>query len=137
MSEIEDLRRDVIELRDWKEAVLGKCKASSGWDDLKWGGDKEGWGFVHYFIGHLNTRALEAEAALATPTAAQAPTIPAPRGGVEYDWEHWSLVYLKRLRKLTKLICHEGYSVWSDSDGMAYKLERTTPVPSASRGTEA
>lgn len=62
MSEIEDLRRDVIELREWREAVLDKCKASSGWNDLEWGGDKNGWGFVHHFIGQLNTRALEAEA---------------------------------------------------------------------------
>lgn len=60
MSEIEDLRRDVIELREWKAAVLDKCKASDGWDDLHWGGDKEGWGFVHFFIGHLETRALAA-----------------------------------------------------------------------------
>jgi hypothetical protein len=65
MSELDDLRRDVIELRDWKDAVLSKCKASDGWDALDWGGDKEGWGFVHFFIGHLETRALHAESVLA------------------------------------------------------------------------
>jgi hypothetical protein len=64
-TELADLRRDVIELQEWKAAVLGKCKASDGFDAMEWGGDKEGWGFVHYFIGHLETRALHAETVLA------------------------------------------------------------------------
>ncbi|WP_257164639.1 hypothetical protein [Bradyrhizobium sp. SRS-191] len=52
-------------LRQWREAILSKCRASDGFDRLPWPGDKSGWGFVHYFIGHLETRALEAEAELA------------------------------------------------------------------------
>lgn len=69
MSELEDLRRDVIELREWKAAIIGKCKASNSFDTLEWGGDKEGWGFIHYFIGHLETRALQAEAQVETARA--------------------------------------------------------------------
>lgn len=64
-AEIERLRREVEELREWKSSVLSKCKSSDCWDALRWGGDKEGWGFVHYFIGYLNTRALTAESAVA------------------------------------------------------------------------
>lgn len=64
-AEIERLRREVEELREWKSSVLGKCKKSDRWNALHWGGDKEGWGFVHYFIGYLNTRALTAESAVA------------------------------------------------------------------------
>lgn len=48
----------------------------------------------------------------------------APRGGVEYDWQEWSLIYLRRLRALTKLICKEGYAVRSDGNGMPYNLEK-------------
>lgn len=71
-TEMRDLRQAVIELRDWKAAVLGCCKACDGFEAMQWGGDKEGWGFVMFFIGHLNTRALAAEKALAvtsTPSA--------------------------------------------------------------------
>lgn len=50
---------------EWRDAILSKCKASDGFDRLQWAGDKDGWGFVHYFIGHLETRALEAEKELA------------------------------------------------------------------------
>lgn len=59
-TETADLRRDVIALREWKEAVLDCCKACDGFDALQWGGDKDGWGFVMFFIDHLNTRALRA-----------------------------------------------------------------------------
>lgn len=59
-------QQELFALREWKAAILGKCKASDGFDALEWGGDKEGWGFVHYFIGHLETRALHPEPA-ATP----------------------------------------------------------------------
>jgi hypothetical protein len=68
-TEVADLRRYVIELREWKAAILDKCKASDGFEQLEWGGDKEGWGFVHYFIGHLETRALHAETVLAEQDA--------------------------------------------------------------------
>lgn len=54
---MEGVQRELEQLREWKASVLSKCKHSDGWDALKWAGDKEGWGFVHYFIGHLNTRA--------------------------------------------------------------------------------
>lgn len=50
-----------------------------------------------------------------------------PRGGMEFDWQEWSLIYRKRLKALTKLICREGYAVASDGDGMPYELE---PSPS-------
>lgn len=50
--------RELEHLREWKSSVLNKCKHCDGWYDLSWGGDKDGWGFVHYFIDHLNTRAL-------------------------------------------------------------------------------
>lgn len=66
-----NLKRENFELREWKQAVLGKCKASDGFDALKWGGDKEGWGFIHYFIGHLETRALHVETLLAEQDAAR------------------------------------------------------------------
>lgn len=52
--------REIEQLREWKSAILEKCKRCDGFDSLEWGGDKEGWGFIHYFIGHLNTRALSA-----------------------------------------------------------------------------
>jgi len=64
-AELADLQRAVIELRDWQNAVLGCCKACDGFDAMEWGGDKDGWGFVMYFISHLNTRALHAETVLA------------------------------------------------------------------------
>lgn len=64
-TEMRDLRQSVTELRDWKAAVLGCCKACDGFEAMHWGGDKDGWGFVMYFISHLNTRALNAEKALA------------------------------------------------------------------------
>ena len=60
VSESQPVERELQELREWKNAILEKCKYSDGWNDLHWAGDKEGWGFVHYFIGHLNTRALAA-----------------------------------------------------------------------------
>lgn len=63
--ELADLRRDVIKFREWQDAVLGCCKACDGFDALQWGGDKSGWGFVMFFISHLNTRALHAETVLA------------------------------------------------------------------------
>lgn len=47
-----------------------------------------------------------------------------PRGGVEYNWQEWSLIYRRRLQKLTKLICKEGYAVRSDGDGMPYQIEK-------------
>lgn len=47
-----------------------------------------------------------------------------PRGGVEYDWQEWSLLYRRRLQKLSRMICKEGYSISSDGNGMPYKLER-------------
>lgn len=62
-------QQEIFALREWKAAILGKCKASDGFDALEWGGDKEGWGFVHYFIGHLETRALHAETVLAEQDA--------------------------------------------------------------------
>ena len=45
-----------------------------------------------------------------------------PRGGMEFDWQHWSLVYQRRLRKLKKLICAKGYEIRSDEDGMPVEL---------------
>jgi hypothetical protein len=63
---IVDQQRMINQLREWRSAILAKCKASDGFDRLDWGsGDKDGWGFVHYFIGHLETRALQAEKDLA------------------------------------------------------------------------
>jgi hypothetical protein len=47
-----------------------------------------------------------------------------PRGYVEYDWQEWSIIYHRRLQRLKRLICKEGYSVWSDGDGMPSKLEK-------------
>lgn len=44
--------------------------------------------------------------------------IPMPRGGIQPDWQHWALVYQRRLRKLKKLICAEGYDIHSDENGM-------------------
>lgn len=72
-TETADLRRDVIALREWKEAVLDCCKACDGFDALQWGGDKDGWGFVMFFISHLNTRALRASLTTASGEAARAP----------------------------------------------------------------
>mgnify|MGYP001610459267 CR=1 FL=1 len=64
------LRESEIEqLREWKSAILEKCKHCDGFDSLEWGGDKEGWGFIHYFIGHLNTRALASSAPPEQPAA--------------------------------------------------------------------
>lgn len=60
---------EIERLREWKASVLSKCKHSDGFDSLKWAGDKEGWGFAHYFIGHLETRALHAESILAEQDA--------------------------------------------------------------------
>lgn len=62
---IEEAINEIERLREWKSSILSKCKASDGFDALPWGGDKDGWGFVHYFIGHLETRALHAETVLA------------------------------------------------------------------------
>lgn len=52
---------EIGRLLEWKRSILGKCKHSDGWEATAWAGDKDGWGFVHYFIGHLETRALTAE----------------------------------------------------------------------------
>jgi len=52
---------------------------------------------------------------------------PMPRGGMTSDWEHWSLVYQRRLRKLKKLIAAQGYDIVSDEDGMPTALERNKP----------
>lgn len=60
------ITRELAALREWKASVLSKCKHCDGFDILQWSGDKEGWGFVHYFIGHLNTRALERTTAART-----------------------------------------------------------------------
>lgn len=50
--------------KEWQDAIIGLCKAI-GSDDMPWGGDKSGWGFIFYFVKHLHTRATAAEAALA------------------------------------------------------------------------
>jgi hypothetical protein len=52
---------------------------------------------------------------------------PAPRGGMTSDWQYWSLVYQRRLRKLKKLIAAQGYDIVSDEDGMPTALERNKP----------
>jgi hypothetical protein len=52
---------------------------------------------------------------------------PMRRGGMEHDWQHWSLVYQRRLRKLKKLIAAQGYDIVSDEDGMPTALERNKP----------
>jgi len=52
---------------------------------------------------------------------------PTPRGGMEPDWQHWALVYQRRLRKLKKLIAAQGYDIISDEDGMPTALERNKP----------
>lgn len=57
-----------------------------------------------------------------------------PRGYVEHDWQHWSLVYHRRLRKLMKLICAEGYEVHCDADSMPTKLVRAAALSSANDG---
>lgn len=59
---------------------------------------------------------------------------PAPRGGVEYDWQEWSLIYRKRLQALKKLIAKEGYEIWSNGDGMPYKVERVRQSPQVTTG---
>lgn len=48
-----------------------------------------------------------------------------PRGGVEYDWWEWSVIYRRRLQKLKRLICKEGYAIRSDKDGMPFELEKS------------
>lgn len=49
-------------------------------------------------------------------------SIPAPRGGLEFDWHHWALVYQRRERKLKKLIAAKGYLIKSDESGMPVEL---------------
>ena len=44
------------------------------------------------------------------------------RGGMPTDWQYWSLIYQKRLRKLKKLICAQGYEIRSDESGMPIEL---------------
>lgn len=51
-------------LIEWKTAIIDLCRAL-GSDDMPWGGDKSGWGFIHYFVKHLHTRAITSEARIA------------------------------------------------------------------------
>lgn len=51
-------------LIEWKTAIIDLCRAL-GSDDMPWGGDKSGWGFIHYFVKHLHTRAITAETRIA------------------------------------------------------------------------
>lgn len=52
----------IAALTEWKQSIINVCRGC-GSDDLQWGGDKTGWGFIYYFIQHLHTRAIAAEAA--------------------------------------------------------------------------
>lgn len=53
------------ELAEFKNAIISLCKAI-GLDEMTtWGGDKTGWGFIHYFVKHLHIRAEAAEASSA------------------------------------------------------------------------
>lgn len=61
-----DLATAPAGLTEWKQSIINVCKGC-GSDDLPWGGDKTGWGFIYYFIQHLHTRAITAEAALSPP----------------------------------------------------------------------
>jgi hypothetical protein len=61
------LTAEINNLRQWKDAVLGCCKACDGFDTIQWGGEKDGWGFVMFFISHLNTRALSHPSTVGSP----------------------------------------------------------------------
>jgi hypothetical protein len=62
-TRLSTLAADNAALIEWKEAIIGLCRAI-GSDDMAWGGDKTGWGFIFYFVKHLHTRAEAAEAEL-------------------------------------------------------------------------
>lgn len=65
---------DTVEaLKEWRQSIINVCKGC-GSDNLPWGGDKSGWGFIYYFIQHLHTRATLAEAALAATSTAKGET---------------------------------------------------------------
>lgn len=51
-------------------------------------------------------------------------TLVQPRGGLNHDWQYWSLVYQRRLRRLKKLVCAQGYEIRSDESGMPIELIR-------------
>jgi Lar family restriction alleviation protein len=77
---IAQLVKERDEAVEWRDAIRSLCKALDT-DDLPWGGDKDGWGFQHYFIKHLHTRAEAAEAEAATL-----------REALERETEHCALI---------------------------------------------
>jgi hypothetical protein len=70
-------------------------------------------------------RSIAGEALEIADQESNAPLEIMPRGGVEYNWQEWSLIYRRRMRALARLICREGYAVNYDGDGMPCRLEKT------------
>lgn len=90
-----EVRSEEVALREWRDAVLGCCKACDGFDALQWGGDKSGWGFVMFFISHLNTRAMHASAQEASDSGAEIKRL---RAQVEY----WRLAAERREARMER-----------------------------------
>jgi hypothetical protein len=49
-----------------------------------------------------------------------------PRGGLKFDWWRESVLCYRRLRKLKKLICAQGYEIRSDESGMPTEIVKVS-----------